>query len=177
VRTAAPAKASPARAEQIILFRVSGQIFAVSSASVQEVRGTDGMTGLTSEINAPGVRKVRQVAQRGDQAFFLVNAAAHFGLAPSPGALIFVLRKTRTALLIDGIEKMTSMTRLQALSQAFCHEERHWYRGLTALDQAVVPVVDPQGFLTAEELALLDAARRSLEAAEENAVEGIESEQ
>ena len=175
MRPAVLTKAGPARAEQIILFKVSGQIFAVSSASVQEVRGEDSMTGITTEISAPGVRKVRQVVQRGDQSLFLVNGAAHFGLAPSPGALIFVLRKTRTALLIDGIEKMTSMTKLQSLPQAFCYGERHWYRGLTALDQTVVPVVDPQGFLTAEELALLDAARPSIETENRNSVEGTDA--
>jgi len=65
-----------------------------------------------------------------------------------------VLRKTRTALLIDGIEKMTTMTRLQALPLSFCHEERQWYRGLTALDQTVVPVVHPEGFFVARRAGL-----------------------
>jgi len=82
----------------------------------------------------------------------------HFGLHATEGALLFVLRKTRTALLIDGIDKMSTMTRLQALPLSFCHEERQWYRGLTALDQTVIPVVKPEGFLSLEELALLDAA-------------------
>jgi chemotaxis signal transduction protein len=172
---AAPPKSSTLRAEQIILFRISGQIFAVSSASVQEVRSADSMAGLTIEITAPGLRKVRHVAQRGDKSLFVVNGAAHFGLAPSPGALIFVLRKTRTALLIDGIEKMTSMTRLQALPQSFCHEERRWYRGLTALDQSVVPVVNPEGFLSFEDLALLDAALPPMSSASEKSAEGTES--
>jgi len=108
---------------------------------------------------------------------FVVNGSAHFGLAPSPGALIFVLRKTRTALLIDGIEKMTSMTRLQALPQSFCHEERQWYRGLTALDQSVVPVVNPEGFLSVEDLALLDAALPQMEIAGEDTGEGTETAQ
>src|SRR5262249_14929499 len=102
--------------------------------------------------------KVRHVLKRGDKMLFVVNGAVHFGLPLSPGTLVFVLRHTRTALLIDAIEKMTSMTRLQALPLAFCHEERFWYRGLTALDQSVVPVVNPDGFLTADELSLLDAA-------------------
>jgi hypothetical protein len=53
---------------------------------------------------------------------------------------------------------MTTMTRLQALPQAFCNEEREWYRGLTAIDQAVIPVVKPVGFLNAEEIAMLDAS-------------------
>jgi chemotaxis signal transduction protein len=158
MRTAGPTKSNLVRTEQIILFRISGHIFAVSSASVQEVRSADSMAGMTVEINAPALRKVRHVAQRGERSLFVVNGAAHFGLAPSPGTLIFVLRQTRTALLLDGIEKMTSMSRLQALPQSFCHEERQWYRGLTALDQTVVPVVNPEGFLSTEELSLLDAA-------------------
>lgn len=87
---------------------------------------------------------------------------------------MFVLRKTRTALLIDGIEKMSTMTRLQALPQSFCHEERQWYRGLTALDQTVVPVVHPEGFLSPEELSLLDAALLPLENLNGDAVEGTE---
>jgi hypothetical protein len=49
------------------------------------------------------------------------------------------------------------MTRLQALPGAFCHEEREWYRGLTVLDQNVIPVVNPFGFLTTEEISLLDS--------------------
>ena len=156
MRLGSPAKSGTAKTEQIILFRVSGQLFAVSSASVQEVRSADSMSGAAVEISAPGIRKVRQVVRRGDRSLFIVNGAMHFGLHAAEGALLFVLRKTRTALLVDGIEKMTSMTRLQALPLSFCQEERQWYRGLTALDQTVVPVVQPQGFLSPEELALLD---------------------
>lgn len=172
MRLAAPVKANPAKTEQIILFRVSGQLFAISSASVQEVRSADSMSGAASELNAPGIRKVRHVVRRGDKSLFIVNGAMHFGLHPSAGPLLFVLRKTRTALLIDGIEKMTTMTRLQALPLSFCHEERGWYRGLTALDQTVVPVVHPEGFLTQEELALLDAALPPMDTPAGHAVEG-----
>jgi hypothetical protein len=125
---------------------------------VQEVRSADSMSGSEIEISAPGLRKVRHVVRRGDRSLFIVNGAMHFGLHATEGALLFVLRKTRTALLIDGIDKMSTMTRLQALPLSFCHEERQWYRGLTALDQTVIPVVKPEGFLSLEELALLDAA-------------------
>lgn len=161
MRLPAPAKAQHTRTEQIILFRVSGQVFAVSSASVQEVRGMDSLSGGAREIREAAVRKVQYVVWRGDKSLYVVSAAMHFGLPPATPALVFVLRCTRTALLIDGIEEMTTMTRLQALPQAFCHEERQWYRGLTALDQAVIPVVRPEGFLTAEEIALLDASLSS----------------
>jgi len=165
MQLATPAKANSLRTEQIILFRISGQLFAISSASVQEVRSADGLAGGTTELNVPGIRKVREALRRSEQSLFIVNGAAHFSLPPSEGTLVFVLRKTRTALLIDAIEKMTTMNRLQALPLSFCHEERAWYRGLTALDQIVIPVVHPQGFLTQEEIQLLDAALPPLETA------------
>jgi chemotaxis signal transduction protein len=152
----APKTKAP-RTEQIILFRSSNQVFAISSASVQEVRSVDSLAGAAIEISEPSMDKVRHALRRGERNLYVVNAALHFGLKASPAALIFFLRKSRVALLIDGIEKMTSMTRLQALPLAFCHQERIWYRGLTVLDQNVIPVVSPQGFLTAEELLQLDA--------------------
>ena len=153
-----PVKGPTLRTEQIILFRVSSQLFAISSASVQEVRGVDTLSGTAKDVSHPHLRKVKHFVRRGENSVYVVNAAMHFGLPPAAPALVFVLRRTRTALLIDGIEKMTSMSRLQALPQAFCNEERGWYRGLTALDQTVVPVVKPDGFLTPEDLFVLDAS-------------------
>jgi chemotaxis signal transduction protein len=163
MRLAIPAKSSSVRTEQIILFRVSGQLFAISSASVQEVRSVDSLSGSAVELAQPSLRKVRHVIRRGEKNLYVVNGAAHFGLPMAPAALVFVLRRAKTALLIDGIEKMSSMTRLQALPRAFCHEERGWYRGLTALDQTVIPVVSPEGFLSDEEIGLLDEYVASLE--------------
>lgn len=157
-------KAQTVRAEQIILFRSSSQVFAISSASVQEVRSVDGL-GLPQEINEPSLPKVRHMFRRGERNLYVVQTTAHFGLRPSQASLIFLLRKSRTALLVDAIEKMTTMTRLQALPGAFCREERIWYRGLTVLDQNVVPVVNPEGFLTEEELFVLDAAAGRMAAA------------
>jgi len=158
MRLAAPAKAPPVRTEQIILFRISGQLFAVSSASVQEVRSVDTLAGSAREISPSEIRKVRHTVLRGEHHLYVVNGALHFNLPSSPAALVFVLRRTRTALLVDGIEKMTTMSRLQALPQAFCNDERNWYRGLTAIDQTVIPVVKPEGFLTPDELFSLDSA-------------------
>ena len=168
----APTKTGPLRSEQIILFRIGEQLFALSSASVQEVRSADSLSGGAYEINAPGIDKVRQFVRRGPNTLFLVSGAAHFGLSAPDGILAFVLRNTRTALLVDSIEKMTAMTRLQALPLSFCNEERQWYRGLTALDQTVVPVVRPEGFLSDDELMLLDTALPPLElSSEETGVE------
>jgi chemotaxis signal transduction protein len=157
-------KTHQSRTEQIILFRVSGQIFAISSAAVQEVRSVDNIAGMARELPESHLRKVRHSIRRGDRTQYIVNAALHFGLQPQPASLVFFLRRTRTALLIDGIEKMTTMSRLQSLSLAFQGEERNWYRGLTTLDQAVVPVVHPEGFLSLEELTILEAAQLAADA-------------
>jgi chemotaxis signal transduction protein len=150
-------RAALPRTEQIILFRTSNQIFAISSASVQEVRSVDSLAGSAAELSDSTVKKVRHVLRRADRTLYVVNSAIHFGLCASPAALIFLLRRSRAALLVDGIEKMTTMTRLQSLPPAFCNQERLWYRGLTVLDQNVIPVVNPFGFLTDDELAQLDA--------------------
>jgi chemotaxis signal transduction protein len=165
MRPAPVSKTPAARTEQIILFRVSGELFAISSASVQEVKSVDSLAGGAMDIPNPCLSKVRHVIRRGDKSLFVVNGAVHFGLPIAPAALVFVLRGTKTALLIDGIEKMSTMTRLQALPLAFCHEERGWYRGLTALDQAVVPVVNPEGFLSQEEMEMLNASQIESDAA------------
>lgn len=158
----APVQKSPAaRTEQIILFRASTQVFAISSTSVQEVRGIDTLSGAAKDISEPSLAKVRHALRRGDRNVYVVNAALHFGLRPSPAGLVFFFRRSRVALLIDGIEKMTSMSLLQALPGAFCHEERAWYRGVTVLDQNVIPVVNPEGFLTPHELSLLDVISTS----------------
>jgi chemotaxis signal transduction protein len=171
----APAhKSIPVRTEQIILFRASNQIFAISSASVQEVRSVDSLASAAAEISEPSLKKVRHAIRRGARNLYVVNAALHFALRPTPAALIFLLRKSRVALLIDGIEKMTTMTQLQALPVAFCHEERTWYRGLTVLDQNVIPVVNPGGFLTDEEITLLDAATGSQAVPEVDGAPGAE---
>lgn len=165
----------PPRTEQIILFRSSTQVFAISSSSVQEVRSVDGIAGAATEIAEPGVSKVRHAIRRGDRNLYVVNVALHFGLPPSAPMLVFVLRNPRVALLIDGIEKMTTMTMLQALPNAFCHEERQWYRGLTVLDQNVVPVVSPDGFLTRSEFSLLDSFCASAGAPPPSPAAGLEA--
>lgn len=172
----APEKPGTLRAEQIILFRIGKQLFALSSSSVQEVRGADSLSGGASEITAPGIDKVRQFVRRGPNTLFLVSGAGHFGLPAPAGILAFVLRDTRTALLVDGIERMTTMTRLQALPLSFCHEERQWYRGLTALDQTVVPVVRPEGFLSDDELMMLDRAVPPPETSSEETERELEAE-
>lgn len=151
------AQGSTVRAEQIILFRIGGQLFAISSATVQEIRGTDSLTGAASEITQPDLRKVQHVLHRGRQALYVVHGGTMFGLPLARATLVFFLRHGRAALLVDSIEKMAAITKLQALPRGFCREERGWYRGLAVLEDSVVPVLNPEGLLDQQELELLDA--------------------
>ena len=125
MRMSTPQKIAPARTEQIILFRASNQLFAISSASVQEVRSVDSLAGAAVDVNESSLAKVRHAIHRGDLNLYVVNAPLHFGLRPTPAALIFLLRKSRIAILVDGIEKMTTMTRLQALPGALLPRRAH----------------------------------------------------
>jgi len=99
----APDRSPQPRTEQIILFRISGQPFAISSAAVQEVRSVDNIAGMARDLPESHLRKVRHSIRRGERTQYIVNGAIHFGLPTQPASLVFFLRRTRTALLIDGI--------------------------------------------------------------------------
>jgi chemotaxis signal transduction protein len=156
---------TPRRTERIIVFSVGSDTFAIAAAAVQEIRSTDSLSGGAMEIQDAGVPKVRNFIRRGRRTYYVVSAAKHFGLPSSPPTLIFLLRHSHTAVLADSIERMTELSRLVALPYAFQGEERSWYRGLALLEGRVVPVVNPSGFLRADELAALDAAAAAATAA------------
>jgi len=80
--------------------------------------------------------------------FLLSTAPMHFGLHAAEGALLFVLRKTRTALLIDGIDKMGHHDAPAGAATFLLSRRAAVVPGLTALDQSIVPVVKPEGFLS-----------------------------
>ena len=160
--TSPPAAKRPAiRAEQMILFSIGSQLFAVSASSVQEIRSADSIRGAPSDIPQPEFRKVRYIVRRARQPLYIVHGGTHFGLPASRAALVFLFRNRRAALLVDAIDRMAAITRLQAVPQAFCNEERIWYRGFVAMENAVIPVVNPDGLLRPDELAWLDAAVES----------------
>ena len=56
------ARAPQPRTEQIILFRVSGQTFAISSASVQEVRSVDNIAGMAQDLPDSTIRTISRSA-------------------------------------------------------------------------------------------------------------------
>ncbi|HEY6903775.1 MAG TPA: chemotaxis protein CheW [Candidatus Acidoferrales bacterium] len=144
------------RRETVILFVVAGQMFAIAADSVQEIRSTDSLSGAANEMEQAVVPKVRHTIERNRRTYFVVNAGAHFNLPATRPALVLILRELRVAVLVDRIERMAEIPAVYALPQAFSGPERRWYRGLAFVDDLVIPVIQPAGFLTLEEFQKLD---------------------
>jgi chemotaxis signal transduction protein len=148
--------------EPVILFTVSRQPFAIAADAVQEIRSTDSIAGAASEFHLAEVPKVRHTFERNHRQYYVVNACTHFGLRITRPTLVLILRQLRAAVLVDRIERMTELSGIYDLPRAFSGKERHWYRGLAYLDDRVIPVCDPRGFLSAEQFGLLDNAPQSV---------------
>jgi chemotaxis signal transduction protein len=147
--------------EQAILFTVGGKPFAVAADAVHEIRSADSLAGSAIEISQDAVRKVKHIVHRGNRAYYVVNSCAHFGLRPTRPRLVLILRGSPAAVLVDKIERMENIHPPLPLPLAFRGAEREWYRGLTYVDDQVIPVVNPAGFLSAAELSALEAASRA----------------
>jgi chemotaxis signal transduction protein len=153
--------AKPRRAqhsEAVILFCIANQTFAIAADAVQEIRSTDSLGGTAIEIEQADLPKVRHLIERARRTYYVVSGCAHFGLRVTRPTLVLILRQIRAAVLVDSIERMADVSKIHALPRAFEGEERKWYRGLTYLEDRVIPVIHPGGFLTAEEFARLDEA-------------------
>lgn len=158
------------RPEQVVLFSVAHQMFAIAAESVQELRSTDSLGGSANELEHPSVPKVRHTFERGHRTYYVVNACVHFGLRTTRPTLVMILRQLRVAVLVDRIERMAEIPAVHPLPLAFAGDERRWYRGLAYLDDHVIPVIDPTGFLKREEFQLLDRAAK--ESASQREMEG-----
>jgi chemotaxis signal transduction protein len=151
--------ASSSVRESAILFTVAGKLFAIAADAVDEVRNIDGLAHCNPSSRYPKLAKVTFTLERQGCRYFVVDAGAHFGMTSvtSEAARLMVMRNTASAVLVDGIERMHDIAAIQLLPAAFRGEERRWYRGLTVLNQRVVPVVNSDAFLTRAELTLLEA--------------------
>lgn len=166
-----PAKVRRVRkSEPVILFSVSGRMFLIAADAVQEIRSTDSLAGAAVEIEQSGLPKVRHTLDRSNKTYYVVNAGAHFGLPVTRPALVLILRQFRAAFLVDRIERMAEIVTVHPLPRAFTGEERRWYRGLAYLDDHVIPVIQPSGFLTPEEFQQLDRSAKA--AATQREMEG-----
>jgi len=98
-------------------------IVPVSSVPVQEVRSAryHVLFRAAVEISAPGIRKVATcgVGARNRSLFTCSCQRRLLWLACGRRGIAFWASQTLTALLIGGIDKMTTMTRLQALPLSF----------------------------------------------------------
>lgn len=158
------------RTEEVILFTVAGHTFAIAASAIKEIRSTDGFSPAASEIALRNIPKVLHRLRRGGKRYYVVNACVHFDLPVSRPTLIFVLRHSCVAVLVDEIDRMETISRLMVIPRSFSGSERVWYRGLTLIDDNVVPVLNPDGFLTQNELAQLDALDDRTGASAENGV-------
>jgi chemotaxis signal transduction protein len=142
--------------EQVAVFSIAAFSFAISAASVQEIRSTDSLGGSVVDLDRPVSRKVRHIVERDARTYYVVSGCEHFHLRTSRPATVLFLRNAPVAVLVDRIEEMAEMRVLLALPQSFRGEERTWYRGLTVLDRKVLPVVNPNGFLSESEMHRLE---------------------
>jgi chemotaxis signal transduction protein len=151
-----PSPGNDRATEQVVVFSIGQFTFAISAAAVQEIRNTDSLGGMVMELENIVVPKVRHMIERDSRSYFVVSGFDHFHLPQSRPTTLLILSKTPTAILVDRIEEMAEMRTIVALPRSFHGEERVWYRGLTILEGKVVPVVDQKGFLTTEQLQLLE---------------------
>jgi chemotaxis signal transduction protein len=157
--TSDAAKPRRARAsEAVILFCIANQTFAIAADAVQEIRSTDSLGGTAIEIEQAEVPKVRHLVERARRTYYVVSGCAHFGLRVTRPTLVLILRQIRAAVLVDSIERMADVATVHPLPRGFEGNERKWYRGLTYLEDRVIPVINPGGFLTMEEFSRLDQA-------------------
>ena len=62
------------RSEAVILFSVASQRLAIAAQAVEEIRNTDGLRPLQHGITLGKVSKVKQVLERDDKFYFVVDA-------------------------------------------------------------------------------------------------------
>ena len=139
------------RGEAMILFEVASSLFAISAAAVEEIRSASTLEPFTP---SPRVRvpTVRYTMTRQARTTFVVDANLHFRILPSPITRVLMLRNSPVGVAVGQTHRMTEISSLYALPQAFTGIEREWYRGLALFGEDVVPVVNPAAFLDQAQL-------------------------
>ena len=156
----APTNAKPAAAakqEPVIVFEVAGKEMAIPAGAVHEIRSTDSLAGEAAMLEQADFPWVRHTIERSGATQYVVSVGTFFGLPRTRPSLVLVLRGVRCALLVDRIERMDALSSIFALPRAFQGDERRWYLGLALFEDGVVPMLNPNGLLTHEQLERLDA--------------------
>ena len=148
--------------EAAILFAIGPQKFAIAASAVDRIHDLEGLESIPPHVH-PRLAKVRYTFERESRRYYVVDANLLFRILPSRHSRMMLLHPAKreqagVALAVDGIDRMTSLPRIQSLPKAFHGDERSWYRGLAVVDGRVVPVVNPASVLNSAELMVLDSA-------------------
>ena len=158
MRSSAKEQKAAHRGEPVILFGIGDNMFAISAASVDEIRDTQGL----QQIATAAIAKVRYRLLRDGRTYYVVDGNLYFRILPSHATRVLVLRNSRAAVLVSHIDRMTEISNVAPLPHAFLGEERNWYRGLAVLNPesdtpSVVPVVNSDTFVSPAEMELLQS--------------------
>jgi chemotaxis signal transduction protein len=140
----------------VVLFSVARQTFAIAAEAVKEIRSTDSIAGIAVGFDNSDILKVRHLISRGHRTYYVVSGCEHFHLPSMRPGLALILRQFRSAVLVDAVERMAEVPAVYPLPRAFTGEERTWYRGLAYVEDHIIPVVNPGGFLTHQQIEQLD---------------------
>ncbi len=139
------------RDEPVILFAIGSHTFAAPANQVDEIRDLHGLQSVAAATSRTSVSKVKSTLDRSGKTYFVVDASESFRQPASLPSRLMVLRGQPVAVLVDSIDRMAEVGQVLPLPKAFCGEERRWYRGLTLMNEKVVPVVQMSTFLTPAE--------------------------
>jgi chemotaxis signal transduction protein len=155
-------RARTRHSEPVILLLVHGTKFAIAASAVDEIRKVEGLQPFTARFLDPKLNKVRHYMERKGKRLFVVDCGLHLAMSAVKGDRLVLLRDIPAAVLVESIERRAEIETLIALPQAFRGAERAWYRGLTIIDEQVIPVLEPQAFVTKGEVAVLQATADKL---------------
>lgn len=139
----------------MILLGIGPHTFAIPASAVDEIREHLDLKAFRPPNTTA---KVRHTMVKNGRTYFVVDSSFYLRLLPSKASRILVLRDGPVAFTADRIDRMFEVQNVWGLPLAFQGEERRWYRGIAVVDGNVVPVLDPESFVSTEELAQLNGA-------------------
>jgi chemotaxis signal transduction protein len=143
--------------EDVILFAVGPHTFAIGAKSVEKIENMEELRPIKLSAALPKLAKVKHTLDR-DKTYFVVDASTHLLMLPSHAGRVLLLRGSSIAVAVDSIDRIVEISAIHPLPHAFVGEERGWYRGLALIQDAVVPVVNAEAFLSPGDLKLVQAA-------------------
>lgn len=143
--------------EDVILFAVGPHTFAIGAKAVEKIENMEELRPI--KLSAlPKLAKVKYTLDRNEKTYFVVDASAYLLMLPSRTARVLLLRGSSIAVAVDSIDRIAEISAIHPLPHGFIGEERGWYRGVALIQDAVVPVVNAEAFLSAGDLKLVQAA-------------------